>query len=89
MYYAFGDCDLYLIADLPDETSAAALSLAIGAAGALDMKLTVLSDAGDRGRRGGAERPLPGTGRVTRAHLGGTTRPGATSAGFPAEFLVV
>ncbi len=42
MYYAFGDCDLYLIADLPDETSAAALSLAIGAAGALDMKLTVL-----------------------------------------------
>ena len=42
MYYAFGDCDLYLIVDLPDETSAAALSLAIGAAGALDLKITVL-----------------------------------------------
>ena len=42
MYYAFGDCDLYLIVDLPDEKSAAALSLAIGAAGALDLKITVL-----------------------------------------------
>lgn len=42
MYYAFGDCDLYLLVDLPDETSAAALSLAIGAAGALDLKMTVL-----------------------------------------------
>lgn len=42
MYYAFGDCDLYLIVDLPDETAAAALSLAIGAAGALDLKITVL-----------------------------------------------
>ena len=42
MYYAFGDCDLYLIVDLPDDTSAAALSLAIGAAGALDVSVTVL-----------------------------------------------
>ena len=42
MYYAFGDCDLYLIVELPDEASAAALSLAIGAAGALDLKITVL-----------------------------------------------
>jgi len=42
MYYAFGDCDLYLIVDLPDETAAAALSMAIGSAGALDLKITVL-----------------------------------------------
>ena len=42
MYYAFGDCDLYLIVDLPDEGSAAALSVAIGAAGALNLKMTVL-----------------------------------------------
>ena len=42
MYYAFGDCDLYLIVDLPDEASATALSLAIGAAGALDLTVTVL-----------------------------------------------
>ena len=42
MYYAFGDHDLYLIVDLPDDVSATALSLAIGAAGALDMTITVL-----------------------------------------------
>ena len=41
-YYAFGDCDLYLIADLPDETAATALSLNIAAAGALSVSATVL-----------------------------------------------
>jgi uncharacterized protein with GYD domain len=41
-YYAFGDCDLYLIADLPDETAATALSLTIAAAGALTVSVTVL-----------------------------------------------
>ena len=41
-YYAFGDCDLYLIADLPDETTATALSLNIAAAGALTVSVTVL-----------------------------------------------
>ena len=42
MYYAFGERDVFLIADLPDDTAAAALSIAIGAAGALDIKVTVL-----------------------------------------------
>ena len=41
-YYAFGDCDLYLIADLPDEATATALSLNIAAAGALTVSMTVL-----------------------------------------------
>ena len=41
-YYAFGDCDLYLIADLPDEEAATALSLNIAAAGALTVQVTVL-----------------------------------------------
>ncbi len=41
-YYAFGDCDLYLIADLPDETAATALSLNIAAAGALTVSVSVL-----------------------------------------------
>ena len=41
-YYAFGDCDLYLIAELPDEATATAASLNIGAAGALDVSMTVL-----------------------------------------------
>ncbi len=42
LYYAFGDTDLYAIADLPDEASAAAFSLQISAAGAIDVDLTVL-----------------------------------------------
>ncbi len=41
-YYAFGDCDLYLIAELPDEAAATALSLNIAAAGALTVSVTVL-----------------------------------------------
>ena len=41
-YYAFGETDIYAIADLPDEVSAAAISLAVGAAGAFQIKTTVL-----------------------------------------------
>ncbi|WP_420449256.1 GYD domain-containing protein [Candidatus Palauibacter sp.] len=43
-YYALGDDDLYLIADLPDETAALSLSLNIAAAGALTVAVTVLVD---------------------------------------------
>lgn len=42
LYYAFGDPDLFIIVDLPDEASAAAVSLAIAAAGALQIGVTVL-----------------------------------------------
>ncbi len=41
-YYAFGDTDLYVIADLPDDAAATAVSLHIANAGALDIKATVL-----------------------------------------------
>lgn len=41
-YYAFGDSDLYCIINLPDDASAAAASIAIGAAGAISVKTTVL-----------------------------------------------
>ncbi len=41
-YYAFGDCDLYLITELPDDATATAVSLSVGAAGALDVEVTVL-----------------------------------------------
>ena len=41
-YYAFGDDDLLLIADLPDEETAAAMALFISAAGALTVSTTVL-----------------------------------------------
>ena len=42
LYYAFGDSDVFLIVDLPDHASAAAVSLAVNASGAVGLKTTVL-----------------------------------------------
>ena len=42
LYYAFGDTDLYVICDLPDDATATAVSLNIANAGALNIKATVL-----------------------------------------------
>ncbi len=42
LYFAFGYTDVFAIADLPDNMSAAALSLAANAAGAVQVKATVL-----------------------------------------------
>ena len=41
-YYAFGDGELYVIADLPDEAAATAASLVVGASGAGSVKTTIL-----------------------------------------------
>jgi uncharacterized protein with GYD domain len=41
-YYAFGDADLFIIADCPDNISAAAISLIVNAAGTATAKVTVL-----------------------------------------------
>ncbi|MCY3542953.1 MAG: GYD domain-containing protein [Chloroflexota bacterium] len=41
-YYAFGDHDIYVIADLPDDATATAASLVVGASGAGSVKTTVL-----------------------------------------------
>jgi len=41
-YYAFGDTDLFVIADVPDNVTAAALSLTVNAAGAATARVTVL-----------------------------------------------
>jgi uncharacterized protein with GYD domain len=41
-YYAFGDTDLFIIGDAPDNISAAALSLIVNAAGAATAKVIVL-----------------------------------------------
>jgi len=41
-YYAFGEKDLYVIADLPDNATMAALSLIVSASGAVVVKTTVL-----------------------------------------------
>ncbi len=41
-YYAFGDSDALVIADLPDAASVAALSLTLAASGSMTNKTTVL-----------------------------------------------
>ncbi len=42
MYFAFGDVDGYVIVDLPDQVSAAALALAVNKSGAISTKTVVL-----------------------------------------------
>jgi uncharacterized protein with GYD domain len=41
-YFAFGETDVFVIGDLPDNACAAALALAVNAAGAATCKTTVL-----------------------------------------------
>lgn len=41
-YYAFGEDDVYVIIDAPDNASVAAVSMAVGASGAARTKTTVL-----------------------------------------------
>ena len=41
-YYAFGEADIYGIAEFPDQATAAALSLAVNATGAVRLRTTVL-----------------------------------------------
>src|SRR4029450_12901743 len=41
-YFAFGDTDAVVIADAPDNQTAAAVSLAVTASGAVRSKITVL-----------------------------------------------
>ncbi|MET9336490.1 GYD domain-containing protein [Nonomuraea sp. NPDC003804] len=42
MYFAFGEMDLYAIADMPDNVSMAAVGLAISASGAARTRTVVL-----------------------------------------------
>src|SRR5881394_2606958 len=41
-YFAFGDTDVYVVADMPDNGAAAALALTVSAAGGAAVKTTVL-----------------------------------------------
>ena len=41
-YFAFGDDDVYVIADVPDAESAAAVSLTVSASGAASIETVVL-----------------------------------------------
>lgn len=42
MYFAFGDNDVYLVADFPSNTDVAAISMTVGASGAASVKTVVL-----------------------------------------------
>jgi uncharacterized protein with GYD domain len=42
MYYAFGDVDVYVIVDAPDNATMAALAMGISATGTVAVKTTVL-----------------------------------------------
>ena len=43
-YYAYGDADVYVIADVPDDATMMAVSLAVGASGSVTLSTTVLVD---------------------------------------------
>lgn len=42
IYYAFGETDVLGVLDIPDQSSAVALSLMINSSGAVDLRLTPL-----------------------------------------------
>ncbi len=42
IYYAFGETDVYVIVDMPDNASVAGLSLVVNASGAVTAKTVVL-----------------------------------------------
>lgn len=42
LYFAFGDADVYVIIDAPDNVTAAAVSLAVNASGVVSLKTTPL-----------------------------------------------
>ena len=47
MYFAFGDTDVYAIAELPDHHAAAAVALTLNASGRASAKTTVLLTSED------------------------------------------
>jgi uncharacterized protein with GYD domain len=63
-YYAFGATDVFIIADLPDNASAAALNLAVAASGAIDSETVVLltpEEIDEATRKSPAYRPPGGS----------------------------
>jgi uncharacterized protein with GYD domain len=47
LYWAFGDDDVYCLADLPDTVAAGAVTLAVGLSGALTLRTIILETAED------------------------------------------
>jgi uncharacterized protein with GYD domain len=62
-YFAFGSDDVYVIADLPDNTTAASIGLTVNASGAVRTKTVVLltPEEIDRAARQTIEYRAPGT----------------------------
>jgi uncharacterized protein with GYD domain len=62
-YYGFGDADLFIIAELPDNVAAASASLIVVASGAGQWRTTVLLTAEDmdRAAQSGASYRAPGS----------------------------
>lgn len=61
-YYAFGDTDLFMVVELPDNVAAASASLIVAASGAGTWRTTVLLTAEemDRAAAGGGAYRAPG-----------------------------
>ena len=63
-YFAFGDTDAFVVVDVPDNVTAAAVALTVGASGLVNLKTTVLmtpKDAMDAlSRAGGMTFQAPG-----------------------------
>ena len=61
-YFAFGDCDAYVIVDAPDNASVAAAAMTIGASGAVTAKTVVLltPEEIDQAAKKGANYQAPG-----------------------------
>jgi uncharacterized protein with GYD domain len=62
MYFSFGEHDVYVICELPDNKAAAALSLAVGASGGANSKTVVLltPDEVDQAARESVDFRAPG-----------------------------
>ena len=52
IYFAFGDVDVYVIVDLPDSVTAAAVSLAAAQSGSVSVKTVVLVSPEDMDKAG-------------------------------------
>lgn len=63
MYFGFGDQDVYVVCELPDNKAAAAVSLSVGAAGGAITKTVVLltPEEVDRATRESVDYRAPGT----------------------------
>lgn len=81
--YAFGETDLFIVVDLPDQVAAAAASLIVGASGAGRWRTTVLlsPEEIDRATRTGAGYRAPGGRPAPRGRRTAPTRARGSRSG--------